>query len=41
MPKTFKSLQRNPVTGKTDVDKNYQAFKDAINKAWVINVIIQ
>lgn len=41
MPKTFKSLQRNPVTGKTDIDKNYQSFKNAINKAGVINVIIQ
>lgn len=41
MPKTFKSLHRNPVTGKTDIDKNYQAFKDSINKARVINVIIQ
>ena len=38
---TAYNLNRDSVTGKTDVDKNYQAFKDAIYKAGVINVIIQ
>ena len=40
---TAYNLNRDSVTGKTDtdIDKNYQAFNDAIYKVGVINVIIQ
>ena len=38
---TAYNLNRDSVTGKIDIDKNYQAFNDAIYKAGFINVIIQ
>ena len=39
--KNFQKPTKKSCYRKTDIDKNYQAFKDAINKAGFINVIIQ